>query len=150
MFRKLFKKGNRRLIMKNKKVVVVGVSVFIVIFLIGTVSVFASGSQTKIWGHHNYGDCEKNAEYSHKNFEDKSAWFEKMGLSEDATDEEIIAVKKEYWVQHITEIKEKLGLPEDATDEEVKIAMQELKGNWSSMKKHGHSGTHEKSLYHKG
>ena len=136
--------------MKNKKVVIVGLSVFIVILLIGAVSVLASDSQTKTWGPHNHGGCEKSAEYSHKNFEDKSAWFEKMSLSEEATDEEIIAVKKEYWTQHITEIKEKLGLPEDATDEEVKIAMQELKGDWSSMEKHGHSGTHEKSLYHKG
>ncbi len=90
--------------MKNKKFVMIGL---FVILIVGIVSVFAT--QNKSWyGHTGW---KKSGEYTHKNFEDKSAWFEKMGLSEDATEEEIIAAKKELWGQdkadHMINIREK-------------------------------------------
>ena len=66
----------------------------IVILIVAIVSVFAIGTQTKLW--HGHKDWKKSGEYAHKTF-DTSAWLEKMGLSEDATEEEIIAAKKELW-----------------------------------------------------
>jgi hypothetical protein len=125
--------------MNNKRVVVIGLSVFIVILIMGAVSVFAFDSQTKIWDHHKDSNYEKHGEYSHESFEGKGVWFGKMGHDKNMINGEVMAAKKKYWEQHITLIKEKLGLPADATDEEVKVAMQELKEDWSSMKMHDSS-----------
>lgn len=112
----------------------------IILLVFGIVSVFATGSQNKLWGHH-------------KNFEGKGAWLEKIGLSEDATDEEIIAIKKEMWADnknyswfgdkedYAIKIREKLGLSEDATDEEVKIAIQEFKDENNFYSKQNYHGS---------
>lgn len=104
--------------MKNKKIVI---AVLIFILVIGVVSVFAIGSKDKSWYGHK--DWKKSGIYFHKNFEDKSVWLEKLGLPSDATYDQIIAAKKEKWMNgkenHFVYIREKLGLPDDASDEEV-------------------------------
>ena len=109
--------------MKNKKFMIAGL---IVILIVGVVSVYAIGTQNKSWY-----DWKKSGEYTHKNFEDKSAWLEKMGLSSDATEAQIIEAKKELWGQnkadYMIKIREKLGLSDDASEEEVQEALQKWK-----------------------
>ena len=110
--------------MKNKKFVIAGL---IVILLVGVVSVLAIGTQNKLWyGHKDW----KKSGHIYKDF-DKSAWLEKIGLTSDATETQIIEAKKELWGQskadHMISIREKLGLPDDASEEEVKEALQKWK-----------------------
>ena len=110
--------------MKNKKFLIAGL---IVILIAGIVSVFAIGVQDKLYGHKAW---KKSGEYTDKNFEDQSAWLEKLGLSSDATEAQIIAAKKEIWghkADYMIDIREKLGLPDDASEEEVKEALQKWK-----------------------
>ena len=112
--------------MKNKKFMIIGL---IAILIVGLVSVFAIGTHNKSqyghWGLKKCGDC------THKNFEDKGAWLEKMGLPSDATEAQIIEAKKELWgkdkADYMLNIREKLGLPDDASEEEVQEALQKLK-----------------------
>jgi len=124
--------------MKNKKFLMIGL---ILLLIIGLVSVFVSGTQNKSsYGHYGW----KNGGGCNYNNVDKSAWLEKLGLTSDATDEEIIEAKKELFGQHKTNhwvnIKEKLGLSDDASDEEVEDALQKWKeGNnfhWKKGYKH--------------
>ena len=73
--------------MKNKRFVMAGI---IVILIVGIVSVFAT--QDKSWfGHKGW------KKHHYKNFGDKSAWLDKMGLPADATKAQIIEAKKELW-----------------------------------------------------
>lgn len=125
--------------MKNKRFVIAGI---IVILAIGMFSVFAT--QDSWFGHKGWKKCGtcsyKNLEgCPYKDFGDKSAWLEKMGLSPDATDAEIIAAKKSLWTQdkadYMTGIREKLGLSPDASEEEVNEAMQQWKSGFHSKKK---------------
>ncbi len=104
----------------------------IIILVVGLVSVFAIGTQNKSWyGHKGW---KKSGEHSYKNFEDKSAWLEKLGLPSDATEAQIIEAKKELWGQgkadHLIDIREKLGLSDDASEEEVQEALQKWKENF--------------------
>ena len=127
--------------MKNKKLMIVGL---IIILVVGIVSVFAIETQNKSWyGHKGW---KKSGEHAYKNFEDKSAWLEKMGLPSDATKTQIIEAKKERWGQgkagHMYNIREKLGLSDDASDEEV----QEVLKKWKEEKNfHKGSGLHKGS-----
>ena len=125
--------------MKNKIFVIAGL---IVILIVGLVSVFAIGTQNGSWyGHKGW---KKSGEHTYKDF-DKSAWLEKMGLSSDATETQIIEAKKELWGQskadYMITIREKLGLSDDASEEEVKEALQK----WKEEK-----NFHEGSGFHKG
>ncbi len=126
--------------MKKKKIVVAGL---IVILIVVVVSVFVIGTQNKLWyGHKGW---KKSGEHTYTNFGDKSAWLEKLGLSDDATEAQIIAAKKEIWMQdkadYMINIREKLGLPDDASEEEVKGALQK----WKEEK-----NFHKGSGFHKG
>ena len=126
--------------MKNKKFVIAGL---IVIIIVGVASVFAIGIQNKSWYGHK--DCKKSGEHTCNNFEDKSAWLEKMGLSSDATEAQIIEAKKEIWGQdkedYMIAIREKLGLSDDASEEEVQEALQKWKEE---------NNFHKGSGFHKG
>ncbi len=57
------------------------------------------------------------------------AMKEKLGLPEDATQEDIMNAmmqnRETLMEEHMTTVKEKLGLPEDATDEEVQDALNQ-------------------------
>ena len=125
--------------MKNKKFVMAGL---IVILIVGLVSVFAIGTQKSWYGHKGW---KKSGEHTYKNFEDKSAWLEKMELPSDATEDQIIAAKKEHWgeskADYMITIREKLGLPDDASEEEVQEALQK----WKEEK-----NFHKGSGFHKG
>ena len=126
--------------MKNEKFVITGL---IVILIVGVVSVFAIETQNKSWYGHN--GWKKSGECTCKNFEDKSAWLEKMGLSSDATETQIIEAKKELWGQdkadYMLNIREKLGLPDNASEEEVQEALKKLKEE---------KNFHKDSEFHKG
>jgi len=100
--------------MKNK-LIVLGI---IALLTIGLTSVLVIGSS----------DFHKKWIGKHKYF-DKSVWLEKLGLSEDASEEEIWEAKKSKFGDRHFNIKEKLGLPEDASDEEVQAALEEWKEN---------------------
>lgn len=116
----------------------------IVIVIVVIVSVFAIGTQNKLWyGHKGW---KKSGEHTYNNFGDKSAWLEKLGLSDDATEAQIIAAKKEIWMQdkadYMINIREKLGLLDDASEEEVQEALQKWKAEneFHSKKGYKHSG----------
>ena len=110
--------------MKNKKLVMIGL---LGILIIGVVSVFAVGAQNK----YHYKDWKKFGEHTYKNFYDKNAWLEKLGLPLDATKDQIMEAKKEQWgkgkANHMFNFREKLGLSDDASEEEVKEAWQKWK-----------------------
>jgi len=110
--------------MKNK-LIVLGI---IALLTIGIASVFVFGSSDNF---------HKNWIGKHKFF-DKSAWIDKLGLPEDASEEEIWEAKKSKWEDWNSKIKEKLGLPEDATDKEVQAALEE----WKENKDFNHKGFH--------
>lgn len=110
--------------MKNK-LIVLGI---IALLTIGIASVFVIGSSDKF---------HKKWIGIHKNF-DKSVWLEKLGLSEDASEEEIWEAKKSKLEERHFNIIEKLGLPEDASDEEVQAALEE----WKENKNFFHKGFH--------
>ena len=126
--------------MKNKKFVIIGL---IVIFIVGLISVFAVGTQTKSW----YGrkGWKGGGEHAYKDFGDKSAWLEKLGLSSDATETQIIEAKKELWGQgkedYMIDIREKLGLSDAASEEEVLEALKKWKEE---------NNFHKGSGFHKG
>ena len=109
----------------KKKLMVIAI---IALLTIGIASVCVIGSSD---------DFHKKWIGIHKNF-DKSAWLEKLGLSEDASDEEIWEAKKSKWGDWNSKIKEKLGLPEDTSDEEVQAALEE----WKENKVFKHKGFH--------
>jgi len=100
----------------KKKLMVLGI---IAILTISIISVFVIGSSDKF---------HKKWMGIHKNF-DKSAWLDKLGIPEDASQEEIWETKKLKWGERHSNIKEKLGLSEDASDEEVQAALKEWKEN---------------------
>ncbi|MBW2985099.1 hypothetical protein KY313_00385 [Candidatus Woesearchaeota archaeon] len=123
--------------MKNKKLVMMGL---LGILIIGVVSVFAIGSQNK----YDYKGWKKFGDYTHKNFYDKSAWLEKLGLPSDATKDQIMEAKKEHWgkgkANHMFNFREKLGLSDDASEEEVNEAWQKWKGENKFYSKEGYKG----------
>ena len=123
--------------MKNKKMVMIGL---LSILVIGVVSVFAVGAQNK----YHYKDWKKFGEHTYKNFYDKSAWLEKLGLPSDATKDQIMEAKKEHWgkgkANHMFNFREKLGLSDDASEEEVKEAWQKWKGENKFHSKEGYKG----------
>ncbi len=64
----------------NKKFLIIGA---IALLVVGIASVFAMGDK---W----HGDKSWKKGWHHKEVGDKSAWFEKLGVSSDATKEEIM------------------------------------------------------------
>jgi len=77
--------------MKNKKFLLVGLIIILVIGLFSVLTV----AQNK-YSHGDWDGHKKKWEGHYKVF-DKATWLEKVGLPADATDEEIIEFKKSQW-----------------------------------------------------
>jgi hypothetical protein len=139
--------------MKDNKYLRIGI---IALILIVGISILAVGAfTTDKEGHHSFskdnwdsvkGDHYKSAHHECGDYKGKfghaknlskeeyhDILIEKLGLPDDASDEEILGAVKEnkmqWQEQYRDKLLEKLGLPDDATDEEVKEALQEWKNN---------------------
>jgi hypothetical protein len=128
--------------MKDKKYIRNGI---ITLILIVGLSILAVGAfTTDKEGHHSFnkkhwdgvkGEYNKSSHHECGEYKEKhhDMLMEKLGLSDDASEEEIHDAWKEkkmqWYEQNREKLLEKLGLPEDATDEEVKEALQEWKNN---------------------
>lgn len=119
--------------MKNKKFFLI--IAVVLILIVGLISVFGNTKQNEVI--QCTGDCSTCQKKTCENHVDKSSWLENVGLSADASDEEITSYKKSSCGKnsgdYLAGWKEKLGLAEDASDEEVKEAIME----WKSEDKKG-------------
>lgn len=134
--------------MKNKKLLVGGLLMLLVIGIISVVAVSAQTDENgeHFWGKHKFGIKKWS---SHFGLSDHSAnldkFKEKLDLPENATKEDFLEALKEKkgtWNDfHATNLREKLGLSENATDEEVQQAWQEWRDeNKDSFFGHGKRG----------
>lgn len=147
----------------NKKIAIV--SLFVIFILAGTAMVMAENTTedtdtitdcpfAKI--RHGFGMIGKNSEnLEMRNFDSENMpnfeamhrnMAEKLGLSEDATSEEIQDTMQEQRlqrrVQFMEHTKEKLGLDSDATSEEIQEAMKEYRESNENLMKRAHLRIH--------
>jgi len=149
----------------NKKLVIV--SLFVVFILAGTAMAMAENTTDNTGTNtdcpfakerngfgmrgktpENFEICDFNPE-NMPNFEAMHRNItEKLGLSEDATSEEIQdarqAQREQRRTQFMEKAKEKLGLAEDATSEEIQEAMQQHREENGGLMKRAQSKVHSK------
>ena len=117
--------------MTDKKFIIFGL---LTLLIIGSISIFAVTAETQEKGEsHRFGKSLRgHGRRCDGRFDNKTSFSndlkEKLGLPEDATEEEVKEVIKQRRETHREEwgkrVKEKLGLPESASDEELREAMK--------------------------
>ncbi len=119
------------IILTDKKFIIFGL---LTLLIIGSISIFVVKAETQEKGESHWFGKSLRGHWKgrERGFDNKTSFSndlkEKLGLPEDATEEEVKEAIKQRRETHREEwkkrVKEKLGLPESASDEELREAMK--------------------------